>query len=110
MSLYTVYFTSRHIVSKYNDKGVKIGDYTTDISQTITALPHVTAMQYKSCDNFRIEPYQIDASGRSAPASTWKSGHRTEKAAAPAAKKSSTNSVKSAAATGDLAAAISKGE
>jgi hypothetical protein len=104
MSLYTVYFTSRHVVTKYDDKGVKTGEYTTNIPQTITMLPLSTAMQYKDCDGFRYEPYQFEGSGkRDVPAARRSSVKSTAKVAT----KSSTSSVNKAAATGDLSAAIS---
>ena len=60
MQLYTVHFTTKRIVTEFDAKGKVIGTYTTDITQTIQALPYQTTKQYESCDNYWREPYVME--------------------------------------------------
>lgn len=108
--LYTVHFTTRQTVSKFDARGRKTGEYQTDIEQTITALPVSTAKQYSTCDNFHMEPYVQEE--RSGTRKTFKHAGYQERSsgfdkstAKRSAKKAS--NVNEAAATGDLGAAIS---
>ncbi|QNH71721.1 hypothetical protein V1VFAS_123 [Rhizobium phage V1VFA-S] len=108
MQLYTVHFTTKHVVSQFDDKGRKIGEYTTDIAQTINALPLSTCQGYKKFDNWRVEPYYADISKR--PMESKKQSFNFRGAAPTSGKKApAASSVKNAAKTGDLAAAISAG-
>ena len=47
MQLYTVHFTTKRIVTEFDAKGKVIGTYTTNIAQTIQALPYQTTKQYE---------------------------------------------------------------
>ncbi|MBD9511524.1 hypothetical protein IB265_32735 [Ensifer sp. ENS10] len=111
MQLYTVHFTTKQVVSQFNDKGVKTGEYTMDYPQTLHALPLSTCQGYKKFGNWRIEPYYSDATKR--PVESRK--QRTDfRGSTPAAKKAAPksapkSSVGNAARTGDLAAAINAG-
>jgi hypothetical protein len=115
MQLYTVHFTTKQIVSQFNDKGVKTGEYTTDYPQTLHALPLSTCQGYKKFDNWKVEPYYADASQRPVHSNKQRSEYRGtaapsgKKAASPAKSVPSGKSIANAAKTGDLAAAISAG-
>lgn len=106
--LYNVHYTTRQTVTRYNAKGKMIGQYDTDIPHTLTALPMPTALQYKTCDNFRMEPYVPERRERHRGIV-----HQPRKDAvgsAPRPKKPARpNATQKAAATGDLAAAINGG-
>lgn len=136
MQLYSIYFTEKKIVSKYDAKGKKCGEYVEDIPRTMHALPLSTAMQYKSCDNFRHEIYVMTSNERSNGAVNYRArnngtsaGNYTRKAEgnfklAPAgngirkgemhlvasATKTGRSTINHAAMTGDMAAAINSGE
>lgn len=116
MQLYTVKFTTKKSVFKYDAKGKLIGRSDFDTPITMTALPHATAMSYSGCDNFSIEPYTLDQgrSGRAAGVGngTKKIDWNTERAtkpktvkSAPTAKSGLTEAQR-AAVTGNLSAAI----
>ncbi|SCW95820.1 hypothetical protein [Ancylobacter rudongensis] len=108
--LYTVRYTTKSIVTKYDGRGNKVGTYTDDVPVVITALPHITAMQYKDCDNFKIEPYFADPGrGEPAPRRTHAESSGRERTRAPTTKPAGKPSVNDAARTGDLAAAINGG-
>jgi hypothetical protein len=111
MQLFTVHFTTKHIVSRFDDKGVKIGEYEADIPQTVHALPRSTAETYKKFGNWRIEPYYADVSKQPVKGGKQQFNFRgTSPSAKKAAPKPSAGSaIKHAARTGDLAAAISAG-
>ena len=108
--LFTVHFTTKHLVSKFDDKGKKIGEYEADIPQTVTALPHSTALGYKKFGNFRMEPYYTSVSQRPYEAKKARTEYRgavpNSKAKAPVSR---TTTTQSAAASGNLAAAINAG-
>lgn len=61
MLLYTVRFTTRKAISKYDMKGKLIGQYDGEVAVTHNALPYQAAMSYSGCDNFKIEEYLIDS-------------------------------------------------
>lgn len=113
--LYTVHFTTKQIVSQFDAKGRKTGEYETDIAQTLHALPHSTAMGYKKFGNFKMEPYYISEAQRSHGATkananfrgTVPSG-RAKPTASPTAI-TAKSAAKNAAASGNLAAAINAG-
>ncbi|OWZ90456.1 hypothetical protein B9J07_28130 [Sinorhizobium sp. LM21] len=111
MQLYTVHFTTKQVVSQFNDRGVKTGEYEIDYPQTLHALPLSTCQGYKKFGNWRIEPYYSDATKRPVESRKQNSNFRgttpAAKKAAPA--KPKTSSISNAARTGDLAAAISAG-
>lgn len=112
MQLYTIRYATQHIVSKFDEKNRKISEEMTLIEQTLTALPHPTAMQYSKLPNFHIEPYTMERRGAS---SYKRPEHSPRKTAMPVSKSKAKvkttakapSGVKHAAATGDLAAAIS---
>lgn len=107
MQLYSVHFSLQHMVSKYDAKGKKISEEVKLIEQTLTALPHSTALQYKDLPGFVMEPYQIDARSKS---SGWKG-----ETSATVSKRTSNKfdnkhaSLHHAATTGDMSAAINAG-
>jgi len=100
MQLYSVYFTKKHTVTKYNNNGKKIGSYVDDIPHALHALPYSTAMQYADCDNFRLERYYIEPNQSLNANRNHKSGRQitdhTEE----------DNDLKQAALTGNLAAGL----
>lgn len=109
MQLYTVHYTLAHSVTKYDSRGKPIDSYVDDIPHTLTALPHSTALQYKNCKNFRMEPYTPDAR-RPITAQKSTADYRGTRAVSKSKTvKASSSSVRSAAASGDLAAAINAG-
>lgn len=59
MQLYTVHFTTKRIVTEFDTKGKVIGTYTTDIAQTIQALPYQTTKQYEKGRENRLSLYRI---------------------------------------------------
>lgn len=61
--LYTVSFTTKSMVKKFDAKGKIIAETALDKPVTITALPYATAMSYAQADNFKIENYDL-AEGR----------------------------------------------
>jgi len=110
MQLYTIHYSLQHVVSKFDAKGKKISEEMTLIEQTLTALPHSTAMQYKDLPNFSIAPYVAEQRDRSNFKHSGYSARRPEPAARSkpkAAKKTPKSGLHHAAATGDLGAAIS---
>lgn len=114
MQLYTVHFTTKQIVSQFDAKGRKTGEYEMDYPQTLHALPLSTCQGYKKFGNYRIEPYYADASKRPVQSSKQSASFRGsvpsgKKAASPAKSVPTGKSVQNAARTGDLAAAISAG-
>lgn len=112
--LFTVHFTTKHLVSQFDEKGRKTGEYEAEIPQTVSALPHSTAMGYKKFGNFKIEPYYMSVAHRPFEA---KKVH-TEARGFPSGRNnparatsvpSGKTAARDAAATGDLAAAINAG-
>jgi hypothetical protein len=110
MQLYTVHFTTKQLVSKFDDKGRKIGEYDIDYPQTLHALPLSTCQGYKKFGNWRIEPYYADVSKRPFEGKKAKTEYR---GSVPAGKPKATvplaSTVQNAAASGNLAAAINAG-
>ena len=62
--LYTVSFTTQKLIKKFDTKGNLVSETRLDTPVTITALPHATALSYSGCDNFKIEPYQMETDRR----------------------------------------------
>jgi hypothetical protein len=111
MQLYTVHFSTKQIVSQFNAKGQKTGEYQLDYPQTLHALPLTTAQQYKTCDNYSIEPYFIEAHKQAV--NSFKPKSRPDYSGAAKrgktfTKKAAKSSVSHAAETGDLAAALNE--
>lgn len=111
--LYTVHFTTRQTVSKFDARGRLTGEYQTDIPQTISALPVSTARQYADCDNFRMEPY-VPEERRGTRKSFKHAGYAERAKGMTQGEITLTTSgskgrsrINDAAATGDLGAAIS---
>ncbi len=117
MSLYTVRFTTRKEVTKYDGKGKPIETIITDVPVTLHHLPLSTAQSYAHCSNYACEREFMDHSA--APAASYRrkerpvfdpnevrrpakssSGHMPR----PTANRPKTN----AAATGDMSAAINQ--
>jgi len=103
MQLYSVYFTNKHIVTKYNSNGKKIGSYIDDIPQALHALPYSTAMQYATCDNFRLERYYIEANQKQ---SKGRSGKPASRDTPDYGQDQANTDLKKAAIAGDLAAGL----
>ena len=114
MQLYTVHFTTKQLVSQFDEKGRKTGEYELDYPQTIHALPRSTAETYKKFGNWRIEPYYADVSKRPMEAKKQSFGRATvpsgkNKPTPATSAPSGKSSTRNAAATGDLAAALNAG-
>lgn len=113
--LYTVHFTTKQVVSKFDEKGRKTGEYEMDYPQTLHALPHSTAMTYKKFGNFRMEPYYLSEAQRSHGAKKAQTEFRgavpsgKNKPLATTSAPSGKSAAQSAAASGNLAAAINAG-
>lgn len=60
MQLYTVKFTTKKMIKKYDAKGKLAGETSLDTPVCLTALPYATAMSYSIADNFTIEDYTLD--------------------------------------------------
>lgn len=113
--LYTVSFTTQTLIKKFGPRGKIIGETRLDKPITITALPHSTAMSYSGCDNFKIEPYQMDdrykrvskGSGRDDSVGSGTKKVSVRRGDAVAATAPTRSKVENAAATGNMAAAIS---
>lgn len=122
MHSYSVFFTTKKIVTSFHDDGTK-STVEEDVRQVIHDIPHVTAQQYMNCDNFEMERYypsmyerrpspEKRAHGVASPGSgkirnedipSYSS--QGKPAAKPAPVK---NKILEAARTGDLAAAINE--
>lgn len=60
MQLYTVSFTSKKTINRYDSKGKKIGSFKNNIKQTIHCLPFELAQKYQNRPNYRCKPFIID--------------------------------------------------
>lgn len=120
MQLYTVKFTNKHIVTKYDNRGKAIGTYETAVAQTLNDLPHSTAMQYKDCDNFEITKYVMEVQSKVKPGNQFKferdgneirerhvSNYKTKAKHVKSAHTPAAKSITEAARTGDMSAALS---
>jgi len=101
MQLYSVYFTQKHTVTKYNRNGKKIGEYVDDIPHALHALPYSTAMQYATCDNFRLERYYLEQNQQAA-----KNHNRKSSRGDNADYMEENHDLKQAALTGNLATGL----
>lgn len=108
MSLYTVRFTTKRIVTRYGTRREVISEELTEVPITMKDLPLATAQGYSQCDNFSMEKQfaQVDAK------TTYRKNSRNGRAwrdvdvgSAPAAKPKR-NAKLDAAATGDMGAAL----
>ena len=118
MSLYTVRFTTKKQITKYDDKRNPIATIDTETEVVLHHLPAITAQGYAKCDNFQmIQEYADPAdSGRASyrrrehrnlagePSISTYTMRRGDGSAAPM--KRPTAKRPNAAATGDLSAAI----
>jgi hypothetical protein len=119
---YTVIIEKRHVISKFDERGRKIGETETTVEQTIADLPWQTAQMYQQkTPSCRIIKQDMAGFGdkrnhrvRFGDTKTGKS-QRAEptKLDMPVAKKPTAApgaGLRKAAETGDLAAAINAGE
>lgn len=111
MSLYTVRYTTRRIISTYAGAAGGVGQVTevVDIDQIITGLPLITAQSYAGCDNYRLEVEMPEPAGRKSRRPSNQASER--QVAAPRVPPSRTprkSALATAAETGDLSAAISE--
>lgn len=116
--LYDISFTTQALVSKYDNRGNVICQKAMGKPITMTALPYRTAMQYSKCDNFKMERHIFEDKRRSSkPASRRGIGNATREvdydlaAVQEQFKKdigATKSETKSAAETGDMAAAINE--
>lgn len=111
--LYTVSFTTKKLVKKFDARGKMIGEAELSSPITFTALPLATAKSYAMCDNYKIEDYVPDARGSGkthgwGEAATKKfERHRpAPSASGKPVKAKATAPAHSAARSGDLSAAI----
>ena len=116
MTLYTVKMTTLKIVSRFDGKGQKIGEYTTEIPVTMHDLPHKTALAYQEVNpngNVQIirqlsvvdEPHRRQ---RDLPATERRAASFGTKTMRQARTEQSTrkSAIQQAAETGDMSAAI----
>lgn len=112
MTLYTVELQNKHIVSMFNDKGVKIGEKTEIIKQVIRDLPSSTVAMYKEKTKGALV---ITAQAEEAPVRSDAIGRTRRENKAPAqvrdytpsaSPKSAQSSIQKAAERGDMAAAL----
>lgn len=119
MQLYTVRFTTKKMVKKYDGRGRMISEEKLDNPICMTALPHKTAMQYSGCDNFEIVAYEPDKHGGASLKRAgigngtrgvqWNSSSKNvgvKKGEINAATSGGKSSVQRAAETGDMAVAV----
>lgn len=112
MSLYSVSFTTRKIVTRYGDKREVISETEMDVPVTINGLPRSTAESYAKCDNFRISQDYTKAAGMDTKVNYRKTrGGKTYRdvevqSSAPKAAPRPKSPKLDAAATGDLGAAL----
>jgi hypothetical protein len=114
--LFTISFTTKTLVNKYDKRGKLTEKYELANPIKITALPRATAMSYATCDNFVISPYVSEHynAKRSIGDRKWAgtAAHSAPKqrnmpTPKPAAKKTvAPSTISNAAASGDLSAAI----
>lgn len=115
--LYTVTFTTKTLVKKYDAKGKLVSEFGTGNPIVMSALPYQTAMSYAKCENFKITPYEMEQPRRSKGSGRDSSiGNGTKKVSysrtdATGASKSlnvkpARSAVADAAATGNLGAAL----
>lgn len=60
MQFYTISFTSKKTIQRYDSKGRKIGSFDNNITQTIHCLPLELAKLYENRPNYRCEPFVLD--------------------------------------------------
>lgn len=107
MQLVTVRFTTKHLVSVFDDRGRKTGEYEDAIPQCISGIPRVTAESYRKFDNWSVEPYVAEPERKSSfNRPNVKAGPVTITMSARRVGKTNAAKVAAAAASGDLAAAI----
>ena len=110
MSLFTVRFTTRKVVTRYNAKREVVSEEEMNLPVTITGLPHTTAMAYSGNDNFTIEREIADYRNekvKSRPrARTYDSADLSSERTPRSRPAKTVTSVQDAARTGDMAAAI----
>ncbi|MDE4297040.1 hypothetical protein PXK56_17785 [Phaeobacter gallaeciensis] len=63
--LYNISFTTKALVSKYDEKGKLVCQEAMGNAISMTALPYKTAMQYAKNDNFKMELYVFENQGGS---------------------------------------------
>lgn len=110
MQFYTIHFTTKEIVTRYDKRGKPIEEFTIDHPQVMACLPHSTAMQFKDQDNFRIEQYELEQQRPGKHEQRRDLPVPKAAAAAPKTRKfagTRRTAVQTAAASGDLAAAVS---
>lgn len=113
MQLYTVKMTTKQIVSRYDDKGVKVEELVMDIPVTFHDLPLQTAQMYREKNpdgNVQIvQQIGVLNSERARPAqfaSTRSRSESTPRASSPTKSKPAKSNVADAARSGDMSAAI----
>jgi hypothetical protein len=117
MAYYTVKFTSQVHVTHISQDGKTQTKSRLDKPIVITALPYATAMSYSKCDNFTIEPYELEPRKASGVRGVGNATKRVDydnlpedtlmKAKTPkAAAKPAMTSAQKAARTGDMTGAI----
>lgn len=106
--LYTVRFTTRSYVSRYNAAGKLIERVLTEVPVVHHLLPHSAALAFSHCDNFEMVPSERDYSPTRhgpSPKQHWSVGVAPRKRGRPP-KAASANNLHEAASSGDLSAAI----
>lgn len=108
--LYTVRMVSKRIISRYDDKGRKIGEREDLVPQVYHDLPYQTALSYKT----KFPDNKVDVVAQDV---AFEAPHKSRPAAAdePRTKRPATrqtpppSAIDHAARTGDMAAAINVG-
>lgn len=101
MSLYSVRFTTKKIVTKYGPKREVLSEELLEIPIVLNGLPLATAQSYAHCDNFVMTQDTRGASGATVSYRKTRGGKTTrEVSVAPVSRRDR------AAATGDMGAAL----
>lgn len=123
---YTVILSNKHTVTKYDERGRKIGETETTVEQVISDLPWQTAQMYQQkCEGCQVIKQDMSSFGdkrnhrvrfgdakvgQSRRAEPTKLNIATKPAVAPDPERRAKAALRKAAESGDLAAAINEGE
>lgn len=58
MQLYSIFFTTKQTIKKYDSRGKNIDTYTVNVDRAIHALPLELTKPYEGYTNFRREPFE----------------------------------------------------
>lgn len=58
MQLYSIFFTTKQTIKKYDSRGKNIDTYIVNVDRAIHALPLELTKPYEGYTNFRREPFE----------------------------------------------------